>query len=551
MSAPRVIAQSPFNDITASIILRSCDNVDFYVYKEILKATSPFFRTMFSLPQPSPTSDQLVDSTASMEDEISPEGLLIIPIPEDSETLDYILRLCYPLRAPARLTLLSLAEKVLTAALKYEMDKVVGLAREDLLELGKSSPMRLYMFSCKHGLENEACTAAGLLRQSHPVQHTEKDFVRIAMEIYSEEYNQLPAIFLYRLLRHMWSGDQQSFSNPSSSTSNREPEGAGTKNRGGDSGGNHESRLPWNLAELLSKHPADILLQSSDGMIIPTHKLILRVSSGDTLLLLAEAGECPQQDGLPLVPLSLTGAVLTQLVQACYFSLNYHEDGHKPEDDLRLAFAAKKYQMHKIATMAKERWVSHLQKDPLNSYFIACLNGWANEACETLRHMAMEGMLASTNCVPTMSIAGTTKHYHAFLQYYNALHGVNDTALQTTGSTRFPRRGQETWNDPSYACSASIVPVVIHRALNSLYTQTTPYNHHYGHRSWRLADQPQAVNIVDPPINAIFSSMPVDFASFPAEYIRAIVQDSQILDEGRKKCIEAIDMTAVVQAASM
>ena len=165
MSTTRVIAKSPFDDVTASIVIRSCDNVDFYVFQEILKAASSFFRTMFSLPQPS--SPPI--NTSTLDDELSPEGLLIIPIPEDSETFDYILRLCYPIRASARLTSLSLAERVLATALKYDIDKVTELVKENLVELGRSSPVRLYMFSCEHGLEHEARTAAEILRTSHTI----------------------------------------------------------------------------------------------------------------------------------------------------------------------------------------------------------------------------------------------------------------------------------------------------------------------------------------------------------------------------------------------
>ncbi|KAJ7504250.1 hypothetical protein B0H11DRAFT_1981373 [Mycena galericulata] len=48
--APQV-ANSPFDDQNADLILRASDNVDFYVHKILLSLVSPFFQDMFSLPQ--------------------------------------------------------------------------------------------------------------------------------------------------------------------------------------------------------------------------------------------------------------------------------------------------------------------------------------------------------------------------------------------------------------------------------------------------------------------------------------------------------------------
>lgn len=532
-SPSRAIAQSPFDDVTASIVLRSCDNVDFYVYREILKAASPFFRTMFSLPQPTPIPGQSNDLMSSSEDEVSPEGLLILFIPEDSDTMDYILRLCYPLRAPARLTSLSLAEKVLTVALKYEINKVIDLVKDEVVLLGKSSPVRLYMFSCRHGLEEGARIAAGLLRESREVYQTEKSFIRIAMDIYSDEYGQLPAIFLYRLLRHVWSGDQQSFCNDSPSASNAE---ASLENNDNQSKGCHE--LPLDLAGFLSKHPADILLLSSDGIVVPTHKVILRISSGDTLLTQSEAEECPKRDDLPLVSVTTAGAALVQLIRACYFPPNCHEDIHKPEDDLRLVYAAEGCGMHRIATMARERWLSHIQKDPLNSYFVACLNGWTTDACEVLRHMATEGVPASTNNIPIMSLPGTAKHYYTFLQYYNALYQAEEMATETV---HFTPNSEETWNDPFFAFGANIAPAVAFRALQLAAHAGQKYGYT---RHVRIVDPPTAD---DDDAESSGDVRGKTFRQKPAQYIRAMVHDTQLLQEKRRSCINRVRRLTVVR----
>ncbi|KAK7684440.1 hypothetical protein QCA50_012387 [Cerrena zonata] len=521
-----ITAQAPFDDTTASIVLRSSDGVDFYVYKEILKCASPFFRDMFSLPQSSHT-----------EDEVSPEGLPIIPTPEDSESLDYILRLCYPLRAPAQLTSLSLAEKVMASALKYEIDKVVDLMKEELVGLGRSSPARLYMFSCRFGLETEAQTAADILREHYreASSRTEKDFVRIATEVYSDEYGQLPAIFFYRLLRHVQSSGEelarQSFCSRSLSHSEN-PNGQHSYTESSIET-ERSLGLSSDLDNLLSAHPADIVLQSSDGFTVPTHRVVLRISSGDTILSQSEMDDCPQKDGLPLVSVSLTGEALIQLIRACYFPPACHENGHKPEDDLRLFYSAQTCNMHKIATGAKERWSSHIEREPLHSYFIACSNGWMDEACNALRHMAIEGLPASTTCVPSMCTPGTAKYYYSLLQYYNVLHQVQESTLQPI---RFVHQGGETWHNPSYALSMSITPVVAYRAIKAALAT-------YNHSSNNLVDPPR------PDLEDIANPNGRGFRREPARYIRAMVHDSRVLDEGRRNAIEAVDMTTIINGA--
>ncbi|KAK7677223.1 hypothetical protein QCA50_019817 [Cerrena zonata] len=107
----RTITQPPFDNIAASIILRSCDNIDSYVHKEILVAASSIFDT---LPQPTSVPLSSSDSTsAASSNELSPEGTSYRRYPPGSEVLDYILCVYYPRPNPTPLTSLLLIEKVL------------------------------------------------------------------------------------------------------------------------------------------------------------------------------------------------------------------------------------------------------------------------------------------------------------------------------------------------------------------------------------------------------------------------------------------------------
>ena len=72
----------PFNVPDANLILRSFDSVDFRVHKPVLSMASPFFEDLLSLPQPS--------------DSESVDGLPVVRLPEDSELLNSLVSMLYP-----------------------------------------------------------------------------------------------------------------------------------------------------------------------------------------------------------------------------------------------------------------------------------------------------------------------------------------------------------------------------------------------------------------------------------------------------------------------
>ncbi|KAJ8589934.1 hypothetical protein M405DRAFT_933151 [Rhizopogon salebrosus TDB-379] len=106
-------ASAPFDHAKADLILRSADGVEFRVFKLFLSLASPFFESMFDLPQ---TLDG--DSDQEMKD-----GLAVITVSEDSKTLDSFLRFCYPSTLAEDPSLESLADvvPVIAAAKKYSL----------------------------------------------------------------------------------------------------------------------------------------------------------------------------------------------------------------------------------------------------------------------------------------------------------------------------------------------------------------------------------------------------------------------------------------------
>jgi hypothetical protein len=65
-----------------NLIIRSSDLVDFRVHKPVLATASPFFKDLLSLPQPS--------------DSESVDGLPVVRLSEDSELLNTLVSMLYP-----------------------------------------------------------------------------------------------------------------------------------------------------------------------------------------------------------------------------------------------------------------------------------------------------------------------------------------------------------------------------------------------------------------------------------------------------------------------
>jgi len=81
---PTTSSPPTFDVPDANIIIRSSDLVDFRVHKSVLAMTSPFFKDLLSLPQPS--DGETVD------------GFPVVQLSEDSELLNSLVSILYPVR---------------------------------------------------------------------------------------------------------------------------------------------------------------------------------------------------------------------------------------------------------------------------------------------------------------------------------------------------------------------------------------------------------------------------------------------------------------------
>ncbi|TCD61714.1 hypothetical protein EIP91_008023 [Steccherinum ochraceum] len=145
-------ASAPFDKPSADLILRSSDHVDFRVKKDILTEASPVFEGMLSLPQSvQPAASNLGDHR---------DGLPVVRVTESSQTLDNLLRFCYPVLVPELKTALEICD-TLDAARKYMMERAEKDIREQFARHAKEEPLALYALSTRHiGWEDELKIAA-------------------------------------------------------------------------------------------------------------------------------------------------------------------------------------------------------------------------------------------------------------------------------------------------------------------------------------------------------------------------------------------------------
>ncbi|KAI0056002.1 hypothetical protein BV25DRAFT_1921331 [Artomyces pyxidatus] len=175
-------AGSPFDDIVPghSVVLRSSDNVDFFVYKAYLHKASTFFAGMFDLHD---------EHSPVLDDDESREGIPIIRMQENAHTLDLFLRLCYPTDNPD-LSELPDVRLLLEVCNKYVIEAFDGTLRAALTRLADTRPLAVYALACRYRLEDVANDAA-------------KRFLGIPLRAHSEvDLQDLTAVQYQRVLQY-------------------------------------------------------------------------------------------------------------------------------------------------------------------------------------------------------------------------------------------------------------------------------------------------------------------------------------------------------------
>ncbi|KAJ7678647.1 hypothetical protein B0H17DRAFT_944343 [Mycena rosella] len=152
---------SPFDDISADVILRSSDGIDFRVYRVVLSLASPFFKQMFSLPQP-----------------VTEPEVPNITVTESALVLDRALRFWYPGAEPvAGETLDEFRDTLEAVILKYDMQFLIPNAKKHLRKHIDQDPLAVYAIACCHRWKDVALEAAKASLRL-PLRHFESAVVR-------------------------------------------------------------------------------------------------------------------------------------------------------------------------------------------------------------------------------------------------------------------------------------------------------------------------------------------------------------------------------------
>ncbi|PCH42886.1 hypothetical protein WOLCODRAFT_164079 [Wolfiporia cocos MD-104 SS10] len=404
---------SPFfnnSDSDADVVLRSCDNILFYVHKLVLRLASPVFRDVFSVPQP-------LDSDAQVRDAQS--DLPLIPVSESSTILECLLRFSYPGIANTDIDTLSLSEigYLLDAAIKYEVTYFVGELKATLLTIAHRDPVAVYTIACRLSLEFEAGFSA------------ERTLNTTELEYSDAELDTISAGMLHRLMTFRSRGIANvgdfTFCHPAP----RESRSAS---------GSRQTRLPWPPTEVpdASLSP-DIILRTADGATHPAHKSILQMSS---TILLHNRSTSTQEHGsfLPIVEISEDSLIFRVLLHLCYPCVD------PVVEDLdtvsKVLEAATKYRIKRAVAFAKRICMSSLESNPLRVFLIATRHEWEQEALEAARvlvlssdHSALDPYFPEMELIPAST-------YHRLLEYRRKCDTVLDRVVDSSRRSSLPNR---------------------------------------------------------------------------------------------------------------
>lgn len=398
-SASLSVANTPFNKKhLADVIIRASDGVDFYVLKGVLMLASPFFESMFSLAQPLPEH-----STPSFER---------IPVAEASDILDPLLRLCYPVDDPA-MESLPLTEKVLEAAIKYEMIEATKILKTALRGFVKHQPLPVFAAACRLRLEDEATLAAAEWKtRCARYRDEEREFTStLSGASYVPEMGDIPAGAYHRLLQYLKSDTPITLISPPP----------------------RRDDVPHSeLASYATPLNYDVTLRSTDNHLFPVQSAVLRAAGAGAMLDGAPAGKVreAEPENRPTIDVSLCGTHVRSLISFSYPLLSLPLARSLPHV-MSVLEAAINYDMTEIVNVGKRLMMSLVDSDPLTVYFYACRRRWTEE------------MRLAAQCAVAQSLVGreyvwemedsTAVDYHRLLELqHRFLNIVRDAVHSST-----------------------------------------------------------------------------------------------------------------------
>lgn len=440
-------ASPPFDKVSADVILRTSDNIDFHVHKLVLSLASPFFETMFSLPQPVAPQD------------ISLRERPVIDVSEDSKVIDCLLRYTYPVHDP-EIDDLDLLDCVFSAAAKYELVDALAMITKTLREFIPTRPLQSYIIGCHQNSEEVASEAAAAWKLEVSGDDNAASFENtLAALSYLPELaaHRLSAGCYYRLLQYLRGEPVPTFCQPS--VQPEDPE---------------MSQLAEDLTELdlnmaVTSYPfdrvdADLILRSSDGVDFRVHRLVLDVNlSSDaegSLDTFVKGFPETSTDGVPVHRMSYDKYSLRFLLTMCYPRDNIENwsiELISSQAAMEAIRAAKRYCFEAILRRVKARLHQLIIRQPFKIYCISVILGLEEEVEAAAKRLAFS-TIHSEYCVELEQISASD--YYRLLEYHHRCRAVIRSAL--------PNR-----NVPTLMAGTAAVEAKVEQALQYVSTQTS------------------------------------------------------------------------------
>ncbi|OSD05501.1 hypothetical protein PYCCODRAFT_1465385 [Trametes coccinea BRFM310] len=410
------VASHPFDLDSADITLRTSDNVDFHVHQAILAIASPFFATMFQLPQP----EIAASATTSRP---------LLAVSEKSKTLDSLLRLCYPVAKLATTDVDEIA-LVLQTAVKYEMTWPISFLSSELKTAAAREPLHVWAIACRLNLDDVARHAVDFLFLNAPSTPL-RDLVESAglatlNGVTAGQYARLCQSYLQR-------GAFPGFSYV-------HPQHSCFPLRGIE-------HITF-TSDILGH---DVLCRSRDAAEFPAHMAILAMHSPTLSRLFSDrpseaavevistaSSELNQQPPRShrVVAFRAGSQTLATILQICYGAS--HNSAFDPDlPILAEAFAVtEEYEMNQAHAVVQRLWDNQARRRPLDAYFTAARYGLvpALRAAAKLT-LSLSPTLATELTCSSMESA-PARSYHQLITYRLASEKAVATALANAQDAR-------------------------------------------------------------------------------------------------------------------
>lgn len=408
----RTDAAAPFNQPSADLILRTADLVDFRVHSQILAQASPFFATMLALPQPTfPEASANVPST-----DASPP---VVPVSEDSATLELLLRLVYPIRK-ARVQMDDPQKMVpaLHAAMKYEMELPIEIMSEWLAVFTMMNPLKVWAVACRTGLEDVARGAAEALKK------TWRRPDKLEALAFLDELGDMPGISAgdyFRLKRYLTSEpgshlESLELLSPGQPPTPRLLRGASQ----------FSTDIPDIDVECSSSRGGRTKLFGAHKVVLASHSSVWKARLANLRMQHMSTDSESSGPILPQLDFDEDSDTLAALLRVCYTG----ELGLPADLDSlgQLLLAARKYDMPHVTTCARLAWDDAASRDPLEAYFVAINHGLRSSAEAVARKVLAK---QTAHVYTSVMERSSALAYHRMLVYYDAsCTMIRDRALQ-------------------------------------------------------------------------------------------------------------------------